>query len=198
MTGESNSERIDQDLHMRVIAGTRKSLPLKTVSGMGTRPTTDRIKETLFNMLAPYLCESRFLDVFAGSGGIGIEALSRGASFCCFIEQNSQAIACIKENLEKCKFTDAALVLKGDARNASLLLAEKKAYDIVFMDPPYKKGLEKDVMSSLVNSALVNDETLYVIEASMETDFSWISSMGLVCVKEKKYKTNKHMFLKKK
>ena len=73
---------------MRVIAGSAKSMPLKTIPGMETRPTTDRIKETLFNILQPYLCQCRFLDIFAGSGGIGIEALSRGAGFCVFIEKN--------------------------------------------------------------------------------------------------------------
>ena len=76
---------------MRVIAGSAKSMPLKTIQGMDTRPTTDRIKETLFNMIQPYLCGCRFLDLFAGSGGIGIEALSRGADFCAFIEKNKRA-----------------------------------------------------------------------------------------------------------
>ena len=76
---------------MRVIAGSAKSMPLKTIAGMETRPTTDRIKETLFNMLQPHLCESRFLDLFAGSGGIGIEALSRGADYCVFVEKKQKS-----------------------------------------------------------------------------------------------------------
>ena len=84
---------------MRVIAGSARRTQLKTLEGMDTRPTTDRIKETLFNMIAPYLYDSIFLDLFAGSGGIGIEALSRGARYCCFVEQNRKAAACIRENL---------------------------------------------------------------------------------------------------
>ena len=80
---------------MRVIAGSARHLKLKTIEGMGTRPTTDRIKETLFNMLSFYVEESRFLDLFSGSGGIGIEALSRGASQAVFVEQNRKAAACI-------------------------------------------------------------------------------------------------------
>ena len=84
---------------MRVIAGTAKRLVLKTMEGMDTRPTTDRIKETLFNMLAPDLYGCSFLDLFAGSGGIGIEALSRGAKEAVFVEKNPKAAACIRENL---------------------------------------------------------------------------------------------------
>ena len=75
---------------MRVIAGSAKSMPLKTIPGTDTRPTTDRIKETLFNMLQPYLCDCRFLDIFSGSGAIGIEALSRGAYSCVFIGKKSK------------------------------------------------------------------------------------------------------------
>ena len=102
---------------MRVIAGSRRSIPLKTVPGLATRPTTDRIKETLFNILNPYLPGSRFLDVFAGSGGIGIEALSRGAAFCCFVEQSPAAAACIRENLKKTDFLEASRIIQRDARN---------------------------------------------------------------------------------
>ena len=81
---------------MRVIAGTAKRLQLKTLDGMDTRPTTDRIKETLFNMIAPSVFGSVFLDLFSGSGGIGIEALSRGAREAVFVEKNPKAMACIK------------------------------------------------------------------------------------------------------
>ena len=98
---------------MRVIAGSAKSMPLKTIQGVETRPTTDRIKETLFNMLQPYLCESRFLDLFAGSGGIGIEALSRGADYCAFIEKNKKATAVIQENLCFTKLEGRGGILPG-------------------------------------------------------------------------------------
>ena len=81
---------------MRVIAGTAKRLQLKTLDGMETRPTTDRIKETLFNMIAPSVFGSVFLDLFAGSGGIGIEALSRGAKEAVFVEKNPKAMSCVR------------------------------------------------------------------------------------------------------
>ena len=183
---------------MRVIAGSRRSLPLKTVPGLATRPTTDRIKETLFNILNPYLPGARFLDVFAGSGAIGIEALSRGASFCCFVEQNPQAVSCINENLKKTDFLNASMIIRKDARNLSFLLAKNQAYDIVFMDPPYNRGLEKQVLEKLLDSEAVHADTLYIIEASLETDFSWTAACGLETIREKTYKTNRHIFLKKK
>ena len=95
---------------MRVIAGSAKRLQLKTIEGMDTRPTTDRIKETLFNMITPSLYDCRFLDLFAGSGGIGIEALSRGAKEAVFVEKNPKAVSCIKENLKYTKLDSNAQV----------------------------------------------------------------------------------------
>ena len=183
---------------MRVIAGTRKSLTLKSVPGMGTRPTTDRIKETLFNIIAPHLFECRFLDVFAGSGAIGIEALSRGASYCCFIEQNLKAASVIKENLSRTGFEGCSELI---VKNAALLddfLKESGPFDIVFMDPPYGRGLEETIIKKLVKTNAVKADTMYIAEASVETDFSWIGEADLTCVREKIYKTNKHVFLKKK
>lgn len=99
---------------MRVIAGTARRLLLKTPEGLDTRPTTDRIKETLFNMLMPYLSGAVFVDLFSGSGGIGIEALSRGARKAYFVENNQKAIACITDNIEHTHFTDKSVVLKQD------------------------------------------------------------------------------------
>lgn len=182
---------------MRVIAGTRKSLTLKSVPGMGTRPTTDRIKETLFNIINPYLPECRFLDVFAGSGGIGIEALSRGASFCCFVEQNKKAASVIKENLITTKFTDSSELLVKNALNLGEALKETEPFDIVFMDPPYDHGLEKPVIENLLKTNAVKTDTIYIVEASLNTDFSWIKECSLECFREKTYKTNKHIFLRK-
>ncbi len=86
---------------MRVIAGKARRLLLKTIDGLDTRPTTDRIKETLFNMIQTELPDCRFLDLFAGSGAIGIEALSRGASHAVFVEKNQKAADCIRENLKR-------------------------------------------------------------------------------------------------
>ena len=99
---------------MRVIAGTARRLLLKTPEGMDTRLTTDRIKETLFNMLMPYLPGAVFLDLFSGSGGIGIEAISRGAKKAYFVEDSQKAINCITENVEHTHFEEQAVILKQD------------------------------------------------------------------------------------
>lgn len=100
--------------YMRVIAGTARRLLLKSPEGLDTRPTTDRIKETLFNMLMPYLPDAVFVDLFSGSGGIGIEALSRGARKAYFIENNAKAVACITGNIEHTHLADKSVVLRQD------------------------------------------------------------------------------------
>ena len=157
---------------MRVIAGTARSIQLKTIEGMDTRPTTDRIKETLFNMIAHGLCDSRFLDLFSGSGAIGIEALSRGAAEAVFVEKNAKAIACIRENLDKTRLSEYAQVMNTDVLTALRRLDGKQTFDYVFMDPPYNHELEKQVLEYLSTSSLLETDALIIVEASLETDFS--------------------------
>ena len=182
---------------MRVIAGKCRSLPLKTEPGTDTRPATDRVKETLFNMLQPYLPDCRFLDLFGGSGAIGIEALSRGAAFCCFVEQNRRAAACIRENLQFTRLSESALLLVADARQAVEQLRSEEPFDVVFMDPPYLKGLERELLERFEGAGCITDRTLFVIEASLKTDFSWLNHSGYEIIKEKKYKTNAHLFVRR-
>ena len=182
---------------MRVIAGSRRSLPLKTVPGKDTRPTTDRIKETLFNMLMPFIPGCRFLDLFAGSGGIGIEALSRGASFACFCDSGRSAVNVINENLRFTKFTSSADVIRSDS--ISLLSTPNKTdpFDVIFIDPPYDKGLEKEAMLMFAKGGgWMSPDALFVIEASIDTDFSWTDAAGCEIIRVKEYKTNKHVFIK--
>ncbi len=180
---------------MRVIAGTARSLRLKTIEGTDTRPTTDRIKETLFNMLTGYICDARFLDLFAGSGGIGIEALSRGAEYCAFVEMAPKAVSCIRDNLTHTKLIERADVFKYDA--VSYVSGLKKVdYDVIFMDPPYGRQLEKSVMEILSEKEYITD-TLIIIEAALDEDFSYLDALNFEVIKEKKYKTNKHIFVRK-
>ena len=134
---------------MRVIAGKARRLNLKTIPGIDTRPTTDRIKETLFNILQPELLECRFLDLFSGSGGIGIEALSRGASYAVFVEKNPKAAACIRENLAFTKLAEDGKLLNMDVLQALRSLEGKGVFDIIFMDPPYNNELERQVLEYL-------------------------------------------------
>lgn len=183
---------------MRVIAGSARRLNLKTIEGLDTRPTTDRIKETLFNMINLRLPGSTFLDLFSGSGGIGIEALSRGAVQTVFIEKNPKAVECIRENLRTTKLEEKAVVMECGVL-AGLKRLEGKGYvfHTVFMDPPYEKGLEQEALSCLADSALINEDSVIIIEASLQTDFSYAASMGYHIIKCKNYKTNKHVFLEK-
>nr|WP_317282309.1 16S rRNA (guanine(966)-N(2))-methyltransferase RsmD [uncultured Sellimonas sp.] len=181
---------------MRVIAGSARRLQLKTIEGQDTRPTTDRIKETLFNMIAPYLSDCRFLDLFSGSGAIGIEALSRGAKKAYFVENNPKAMACIKENLIHTRLSDRGITMQTDALSALARLEREEPFDYIFMDPPYQAQAEYQVLEYLRNSHVVNADTTIIIEASLKTDFSYLEEMGYVLIKEKKYKTNKHLFIK--
>lgn len=186
-------------ISMRVIAGVAKHLQLKTIDGMDTRPTTDRIKETLFNMLQNDIPGCSFLDLFSGSGAIAIEAISRGAESAYLVENSNAALACIYDNLNFTKLSDKATVIRDDVVVAlDRLEREGLQFDIIFMDPPYNKMLEKEVLEKLSMSAIIHMDSLIIVESSLKTDFSYVSEMGFEVFKEKKYKTNKHTFLCKK
>mgnify|MGYP001046235733 CR=1 FL=1 len=193
----AGGHQIERHVNMRVIAGTARSLRLKTPENMDTRPTTDRIKETLFNMLQPYLADAVFIDLYSGSGGIGIEALSRGARHAYFVENNRNALACITENLQFTRLIDRATILKQDALSALSGIREKEA-DVIFMDPPYHCGYEEQVLQILSGAPYVTEHTLIVIEAALTTDFSYLDQLGFCITREKCYKTNKHVFCRRK
>lgn len=180
---------------MRVISGKAKRLQLKTLEGLDTRPTTDRIKETLFNMIAPRITDCDFLDLFSGSGAIGIEALSRGARYAAFVENNKEAIECIKSNLKSTKLEEGRVLFMDVASSIRALELEGKVFDIIFMDPPYNKGLEEEVIRTLQNSNIIYLNTIIIVEASIETSFSFLDDTKFCITKEKLYKTNKHVFI---
>lgn len=120
---------------MRIIGGTLKSRKLKTLKGDITRPSSDRLKEAVFNRIGPYFNGGRFLDVFSGSGAIGFEAISRGIEKVDLIEKNPKAQRIILENMKDLKLTDKVVLYKGDAQ--AVLKTLNTEYDIIFMDPPY-------------------------------------------------------------
>jgi len=180
---------------MRIIAGTARSLPLKTIDGIDTRPTTDRIKETLFNMLQNEVPSANFLDLFAGSGQIGLEAISRGAKLAVFVENNKKAAACIEDNIRFTKFTEQCKLITSDALTALRSMEGKYQFDVIFMDPPYNQLHEKNVLEYLRNSSLIHEDTLIIVEASLETSFDYLDEMGYNLIKYKKYKSNVHAFI---
>lgn len=180
---------------MRIIAGKARRLPLQTLPGKDTRPTTDRIKETLFNMLAPDLEGAYFLDLFAGSGQIGLEAVSRGSTYCVFVDNNRKACEVIQDNMNFTRLADQCMLMNTDAMSALRRLEGKYQFDLIFMDPPYDQALETEILSYLTGSSLVKSDTLIIVEADEHTDFSYADQLGYTIQKEKRYKTNKHVFL---
>lgn len=182
---------------LRVIAGKARNLQLKTPEGLDTRPTTERIRETLFNVLQNDIPGSVVIDFFAGSGAIGIESLSRGAVKAYLVDNSREALNCIVDNLKHTHLEDQATVISQDALNCLYQIHEKHV-DLVFMDPPYDKGLEKELLLRIKDMPYISDETIFVVEARLDTDFSYLDGCGFNVYKEKKYKTNKHLFLTRK
>ena len=182
---------------MRVIAGIARSIPLVAPQGRDTRPTTDRIKETLFNILQNDLADARVLDIFAGSGALGIEALSRGAGSAVFIDNSRQAADCITANLKKTRLFDKATVLQSEALSGIERLKSKgEVFDLVFMDPPYGLKLWLPVLCALKDSPIINGDTKIIIEDRLTEDFEDILPYGFEIIREKRYKNQKHVFLK--
>lgn len=182
---------------MRVIAGSARRLQLVAPEGLETRPTGDKIRETLFNILQWDVPDCTFLDLFSGSGAIGIEALSRGAKSAVLVDSSRKAAACIRKNLETTHFTEEGRLLICDVFAAIRSLeTEGQTFDIIYMDPPFRQGLERDVLERLSDSPIVTPETLIVVEAARETDFGFLEEEGYRIVKEKIYKTSRHEFLR--
>ena len=182
---------------MRVIAGTARRLRLVTPEGNDTRPTQDRIKETLFNMIQNEVPGAVFLDLFAGSGAMGIEALSRGASKAYFIENSAAAYKCIMQNIKTTHFEEDATVLKQDVVIGLRNIHEKEV-DIIFLDPPYHEDLYERTLAQLGTMNYVTEHTMIIVESSSDMDFSFAEDYGFEVRREKEYKTNKHVFLYRK
>ncbi len=171
---------------MRVIAGSARGRRLKARKGKITRPTADRVKESVFNILSPRLGGCSFLDIFAGNGGVGIEALSRGAGRCVFIEKNSHCAAIIKENLAMTGLSGKARVMQRDFGPAlSELAGEKEIFDIIFMDPPYHSEELPEAVRQVALLSLLAPGGLLAVEHHLRHN-DWVCSDWRV-VREKEY-----------
>ena len=169
-------------------------MTLVTPSGPHTRPTTDRIKETLFNIIQGEVPECRFLDLFAGSGGVGIEALSRGAAFAVFVDSDSQAVRCVKANLAHTRLDRNAEVLAMDAGRAlHKLAAAGKKFDIIFVDPPYDSDYES-ILQAISRSGVLDPGGTIIAEMDSKRELS-LEGTGFRIFREKDYKNNKHVFI---
>ena len=155
---------------MRIIAGKFRSRQLKSLKGLTLRPTSDRLRETLFDILGERIIGCRFIDAFAGTGAVGIEAISRGASQVIFIEKNAGAAALIRKNLESLEIRSGARVLPIDVLHGLGLLSKRDSAgrevpDILFLDPPYDNAPDYDrVLSFLASAAFLSEESLVIAE----------------------------------
>lgn len=157
---------------MRVIAGKFKSRQLKSVDSSHTRPTTDKNKENLFNMIGPYFDGGICLDLFGGSGGLGIEALSRGMDELYSVDKQYKAFATIRENFKLLKIEDVAHVYKMDFRKALQQFAQLVLkFDLVLLDPPYGLKINQGILSFLDEHHMLNDGCLVVVEDLNEEAF---------------------------
>jgi 16S rRNA (guanine966-N2)-methyltransferase len=168
---------------LRIIGGQWRSRKLPFVDAQGLRPTPDRIRETLFNWLQGEVRDARCLDLFAGSGALGIEALSRGAAEVTFIETNPAVVSQLKANLTLLK-SDAP-VAQDDALAFLAKQANEKPFDLIFLDPPYRQGLLEKSLLLISEHQLLNDNGLIYLEHESEEHFDW-NKYGLNILKQAK------------
>lgn len=176
---------------MRVIAGDKRGIPLKSIDGMDTRPTLDRVKESFFSSIQFEIPGRQVLDLFAGSGSLGIEALSRGAQSCMFVDENAACVRIIRENLNKTGYSGAARV-ENMAFDRFLCAGEGELpYTLIFLDPPYHKGLIQKSLDLL--APRIKKDTILVAE--FEKD-AIISLSDEFCLKKKlSYRINEAAIL---
>lgn len=181
---------------MRVISGSARGLRLKAPEGFSTRPTTDRIKESLFNIISADLYGCRFLDLFSGSGAIGIEALSRGAELAVMVDTDYRSIKIINDNIRAARFENRSEVFKCDVSSAVSRLGMRNAkFDIIFMDPPYNKDYVNSTLRYIVEADILEDDGYIIAEQSQEDSAPDIEGLDVFRIKD--YKITKMTFLKK-
>lgn len=174
---------------MRVVAGERKGMPLKASAGTTTRPTTDKVKESIFNMIGPFFEGGLAVDLFAGSGGLGLEALSRGVERAIFVEKDNKAYSILQENIAKCRYEDCTETFRVDAvRAVKALLKRDVVIDYLFMDPPYHKKEYYDLVETLVQGGKLAQHAIIMCEH--ERDVKLPDHYGAFsCVRQEMYGT---------
>ncbi|SHM08811.1 16S rRNA (guanine966-N2)-methyltransferase [Caldanaerovirga acetigignens] len=178
---------------MRITGGMFRGRRIKSLPGEKTRPTSDIVRESLFNILGERILNCSFLDIFAGTGSVGIEALSRGAEKAAFIEKSGFACRVIKENLNNLGISEKGMIIKSDFLKGMRKLESINAmYDIIFLDPPYNKGYASKCLEILSYSKLVSPAFIIVVQHSVSESIK--VPLGLICYKEKKYGITKLSF----
>ena len=170
---------------MRVISGTLKGRRLRAPDGMATRPTADRIKESVFNILGGSLQAKRVLDLFAGTGALGIEALSRGAASAVFVDQAKAALSAIRYNIRELGLEDRSRVIHWNImKNLNCLIPEKNAFDLVFMDPPYETNAVEPTLAGLISCGALTSGARVVIEHSSREPI--VHGMGKLVLRDQR------------
>ena len=171
---------------MHIISGKYKHRNLITPKGLDTRPTTNRLRETLFNICQNYVQEARFLDLFAGSGAMGFEALSRGASSATFVDSHRESILAIKHNVQALDVRQQAHVIQGDVFSILQRLEKQGVqFDIIYADPPYSKGLSEQLLAFLDQHPLLLPNGYLFIEESSDVKLPYAELKTLHLVSER-------------
>ena len=169
---------------MRIIAGELKGRRLMTPSDNRVRPTTDKVKEAVFSMVAGYLPGSVVVDLFAGTGNLGLEAISRGAARAYFVDKDRTSISMVRENVKHCKVEDRSVILWSDFKSVFKKINDK--VDVIFLDPPYSAGYMEECFSIIAESEILEEDGRIVAEhSSAETLPEEMS--GMVLIKSKRY-----------
>lgn len=175
---------------MKVVSGKFRGLNLKAVPTNNTRPTSSKVKEAVFSMLSPYMVDGVALDLFAGTGSLGIEAVSRGYEKAYLVDKAYKAINTIKENIEKTHAEDNFVVIKSAATEAlQKFAADGIKFDLVFLDPPYRMKITEQIIKDMVEQDLLNEDAIIVDETDYDIDLTDFDRIDLI--KEKRYKDTK-------
>lgn len=183
---------------MRVISGKARGTKLSSIESLSTRPTLDRVKESLFNIIQNNLKGAVILDLFAGSGQLGIEALSRGADKAYLCDINRDAVKIIKQNLEKTKLKDKAVVINEDYKKALRILNTNEKFDIIFIDPPYKEDISVDSIIDIIHESRLKENGIMIIETDeIERDLREINKIeNIKIIDQRKYGRASLIFIK--
>lgn len=173
---------------MRVVSGKAKGTTLKAVPGMTTRPTTDKVKEAIFSMVGPYFEGGIVLDLFAGTGGLGIEALSRGMERGIFVDIEKKSVETVKHNLKATGLSEKAEVYRNEAGRAIKALSKRKiGFQLVFLDPPYRMKHMDDLLLTMLEKGLISPQGKVVIEHDAENSYADQIGEQLIQIKKAIY-----------
>ena len=168
---------------MRIISGSRRGQKLIEFDGMDIRPTTDRVRESIFNLIQEFIYQSSVLDLFSGSGALSFESLSRGANSAVCVDIDKRSVNVICENAKRLKFSENITILNSSAEN--FIKNNNNKFDIIFLDPPYNKGFIKPIIENIINFDVLNDEGIIVLESDSVDEHGEME--GLNILKQRKY-----------